>query len=1746
MGGFSLVQSAKATSLSLEKLNQGWQHNPTTLEAFFEVCVRNWKEWGGKRPAAVVAQINGTYLQATQGDYVDESHKSVEHAQRDEMPSYQEWKRIKGMPRETAKRRLITLLRSIDARLLNVRAQPVGYLLQTREGRPICPWANSVRGCPMPLLDTDGTPLPQVIDRDIETLKTEAGFRRWIAAHEEHACYLGIHVPLLSLAVRPYLTWFNQKIVGGFKPYDFTGYRQLVKSAVDKQAAHYQHLMDTSRQHKYTDVERELEALVAMMRVYQAYTDEAYVYEVTCTRNDSHCNQRRATDRGLNHKHPLLLSMAGGTFSSEAYERVAQVRDECRAVGLSVQTGVTRDLEQRHRILSERLANFKKQKAAAAAARERLERMVHRNLVKTLIPAAASRRINESLTAAITEGHMDTLPRAIHLGADPNGENSAGTTALIRAVLSNDVALIKRLVTELRVPIDHMNRFGMSAMSWACKRGEPIVIETLLDLGADVSQDGGGRYTPFMHAVRGNRSEVVDMLLDYLLRDARFGSRGVDRALNTQVRFDGASALMVAARHRIFGMVRQLLRRNANRYLRDQAGLTAEGHARRAGWLPIAEFLATTKAAGPTGMYTFQDEQSERDIRDATSSLVERLREHGAGTAPTEASEEPRLSIMAGEGPTAAGQVPKRGSGGHVVAVAGSSSEAVVEAGKGHGSKGKRASGGEVVAAGGGREAVGETTRGKAHREAEPADLPFPIPLLRGGLVPPDSETSDGSTSLLCAAFKGDLVLARLLLKEGAAVDYDNRFGKTPLIAAATGGSYDMVVELLERGADVKREDTEGRSATAYAEEAGHYDLAAFLGLVGAVGVKEALRRRRDEALRREAAAEEEARTRRLLEEYGLTPKQRAEADLTSWTWRLGKANVDMRCWKCTLPVPCRHFKDKASLKASVPYPEKQWQWHHQPRGWRRQRRLELNARVEQERQRKALEDAEAEAKRPKWLLKKNPSSSTATPPRTPTARTPPSRGGGSRGATATPPRSPPLSPGPKPKTPITPPRSSGAHGHKQEGEQRPATAAEGGRPTSPCPVRPPTGTRAASPSRPASSRSPDTTTRRSSAGRVTAELSETKGQSVKFIDGAVRSPSREQARPATASSATAASSPKAQQQGSQAQAEAAGPSGETTRANQAGSATDPTLPFFAGPVPVRIRYRNVRKLLAPSVRRDFNTTMPAQFLMRLGLSDALLPRLFGHGDSAQDRDNVQREDDKIMAIRSIRSPAAREDAGRRGRGRQHPEVRAFLTVAVRYGMCVFERCARCAIGYAKLRSKGLQSRSLCDLCVLLRVTRPRATQQLADMEEDRPGTADEDGGGNGLQGPATLSRLRPMTIPDALQATLSCLPDGHDVSHLTHAGGVGEEPIVQAARPSSPSPLTGRSVSIAEAAGETGSFRDTQHAALSGTATRRSSTSKTTGSHHLAHGAGADEEAVVSLAKTARPSSPSPLTGRSVLIAQTAPAAATERGSFRDTQSAALTVAATRRSSTSKKKVSKLMQSLRDEMLGSLPLTRRASLSFATAADLAQVGRASQKLYEAEPGVYHRSRNLDLADFLLSKGKAAEAEGLLLKTLQDHVETFGRTHVSIALILRSLGQVEELRGMLPLSRAYRETSFELLSTMFGPTHRETFRAANLLARSLALQERFDDAIFFYRQMAEQLRATRNHGFWDQADLYEEAADKLEAAHQPQHQPEEGEGEAQPELQEHKDEEEEGDEFAAGDTVGGNVQIGEYWGVGAT
>lgn len=97
-----------------------------------------------------------------------------------------------------------------------------------------------------------------------------------------------------------------------------------------------------------------------------------------------------------------------------------------------------------------------------------------------------------------------------------------------------------------------------------------------------------------------------------------------------------------------------------------------------------------------------------------------------------------------------------------------------------------------------------------------------------------DVATSDGTTPLMVAAFRGRLAVVRLLLQHGAAVNKRDGTGLTALMAAASQGDTDMVRHLLSAGARPNMAMKDGNTALILSAINGNGDIPPLLIAAGA------------------------------------------------------------------------------------------------------------------------------------------------------------------------------------------------------------------------------------------------------------------------------------------------------------------------------------------------------------------------------------------------------------------------------------------------------------------------------------------------------------------------------------------------------------------------------------------------------------------------------------------------------------------------------------------------------------------------------------------------------------------------------------------------------------------------------------------------------------------------------------------------------------------------------------------------
>jgi hypothetical protein len=115
------------------------------------------------------------------------------------------------------------------------------------------------------------------------------------------------------------------------------------------------------------------------------------------------------------------------------------------------------------------------------------------------------------------EGLLDILRLANEAEADPTITNRYGGVALIPASERGHVEVVRYLLNETDIDVDHVNRLGWTALLEAIllsDGGPPHqeIVALLIDAGADVDLADGDGVRPLTHARERGQSAIVALL----------------------------------------------------------------------------------------------------------------------------------------------------------------------------------------------------------------------------------------------------------------------------------------------------------------------------------------------------------------------------------------------------------------------------------------------------------------------------------------------------------------------------------------------------------------------------------------------------------------------------------------------------------------------------------------------------------------------------------------------------------------------------------------------------------------------------------------------------------------------------------------------------------------------------------------------------------------------------------------------------------------------------------------------------------------------------------------------------------------------------------------------------------------------------------------------------------------------------------------------------------------------------------
>lgn len=178
---------------------------------------------------------------------------------------------------------------------------------------------------------------------------------------------------------------------------------------------------------------------------------------------------------------------------------------------------------------------------------------------------------------------------AFGLTKEVESEPTEPVDRLIAATKKNEPTVVNEILAS-GFPPDTTDKTNRTAMAWAVSWGRYEVIDLLLKYGANINRQMPKTGNHALHLLAGwgtpaggGNAEVAAAHIKYIV------ARGAD--VNV-ARHDGTTPLMVAAKEGATGAnTEALLKAGARLDLRDKAGLTALGVARKSGRTEMVEFL---------------------------------------------------------------------------------------------------------------------------------------------------------------------------------------------------------------------------------------------------------------------------------------------------------------------------------------------------------------------------------------------------------------------------------------------------------------------------------------------------------------------------------------------------------------------------------------------------------------------------------------------------------------------------------------------------------------------------------------------------------------------------------------------------------------------------------------------------------------------------------------------------------------------------------------------------------------------------------------------------------------------------------------------------------------------------------------------------------------------------------------------------------------------------------------------------
>ncbi len=152
-----------------------------------------------------------------------------------------------------------------------------------------------------------------------------------------------------------------------------------------------------------------------------------------------------------------------------------------------------------------------------------------------------------NLMYASENAWVDQIKLYLLTGANINDQDTEGKTALIFAVIKNQIESVKELVKQKDINLELYDKHYLTALMYACFFGYKEVAQILIEHNANYNYIDDEGYTPFLSIVMRGHINMLDMFIE----------KGVDihKKINT-----GQNAISLASTNGHIEMVEKLIK----------------------------------------------------------------------------------------------------------------------------------------------------------------------------------------------------------------------------------------------------------------------------------------------------------------------------------------------------------------------------------------------------------------------------------------------------------------------------------------------------------------------------------------------------------------------------------------------------------------------------------------------------------------------------------------------------------------------------------------------------------------------------------------------------------------------------------------------------------------------------------------------------------------------------------------------------------------------------------------------------------------------------------------------------------------------------------------------------------------------------------------------------------------------------------------------------------------------------------